>query len=291
MGRSEINGDKNEMSSFYEREYAGVGTEIEREEYTESPVDSFSEDWDSTETASEAEKKKEHMFSNLAAMVPFYDESGGNCTRLLYTNGNILEDKRSIKWMIGRAARHHGTELYAMRESYGKYLGCYYGVPLPFTSTLVLVPVQSRLIYGTNDGACGYVNARAIINIEKITPEEAEKAPETMAEGQVGREEKGEDIADDWKGITRNKYIKFRTQIHLRGGHVIYSLQVPKTVKRKFRQAQLAYERYRTIHQDNFGVEMIMEEEEQGYSPRIQLAREIIKLLIKEEADNRQDLL
>ena len=42
---------------------------------------------------------------NLAALLPRYDEDGGNCTRVCTTGGEVIHDRRTVKWNLRRLAR------------------------------------------------------------------------------------------------------------------------------------------------------------------------------------------
>jgi hypothetical protein len=111
----------------------------------------------------------EQWKNNLAALVPFYDANGGNGTVIYTKEGKMEQDRRTVKWNLRRLARLYCIDLEAARHRYGEYLECGQGVPIPFTSTLVLVPLKVRRAVGKNDGSCGYFNPASV----EVVPESA----------------------------------------------------------------------------------------------------------------------
>ena len=108
----------------------------------------------------------------LAALVPCYDENGGNATLIYSAGGAVEADRRSVKANLRRLARFYQVDLEAARRRYGQYLGRAQGVPLPFSLSLVLVPVKMRVPVGKNDGADGYVNPGAVQGCLEADPGE-----------------------------------------------------------------------------------------------------------------------
>ncbi|NLA26123.1 MAG: hypothetical protein GX878_01875, partial [Firmicutes bacterium] len=88
----------------------------------------------------------------LAALVPVYDEEGGNGTLIITEKGDVFQDKRTIKWNLRRLARHFSVDLEAVRRNQGEYFHYRQGLPLPLSPALVLVPVKTRRAVGKNDG-------------------------------------------------------------------------------------------------------------------------------------------
>ena len=108
----------------------------------------------------------------FAALVPCYDENGGNATLIYSAGGAVEADRRSVKANLRRLARFYQVDLEAARRRYGQYLGRAQGVPLPFSLSLVLVPVKMRVPVGKNDGADGYVNPGAVQGCLEADPGE-----------------------------------------------------------------------------------------------------------------------
>ena len=99
---------------------------------------------------------------NLAALIPCYNRQGGNGTLVYRTGGEIIIDRRTVKWNLYRLARYFCVDLDALRKSCGEYLGMHHGVPLPLTASLVLVPLKVREVLAKNDGCSGYFNSAAV---------------------------------------------------------------------------------------------------------------------------------
>lgn len=98
----------------------------------------------------------------VAALVPYYDENGGNCTKIFTTSGEEFHDRRDIRWILKKIARIYALDLQALRHNTNQILGIKQGTPLFFSHNLVLVPLKLRKIIGKSDGAYGYVNICAV---------------------------------------------------------------------------------------------------------------------------------
>ncbi len=107
----------------------------------------------------------ERIKNRLAAMIPYYDRQGANATLIYTTDGEIIADRRTVKWNLRRLARLFGADLQAVRQNYGSYLGCRQGIPLPLSAGLVLISLKTRLPVGKNDGCYGYINVTAVDDI------------------------------------------------------------------------------------------------------------------------------
>ena len=146
--------------------------------------------------------------------MPYYNVGGGNATRIYTRSGQVLEDDRSPRWVLKVLARHFGADLEALRTVYGRYLGCTYGVPVPLTEGLVLVPLRMRRVIGENDGANGYVNIMGVKGVKPLT---------LNNEGQ-------------------------RSCVVLEGDIKLPCLLKHTTADKKIRLGKLAYERYLNLH-------------------------------------------
>jgi len=150
-----------------------------------------------------------HEFKdNLAALVPDYGLDGGNVTRIYTLDGAVETDRRSIKWNLQRLARLYCLDLTAARSRYGEYLQCGRGVPIPFSSRLVLVPLKVRLTVGKNDGTYGYFNPSAA-EVKTGSPSDS-----------------------------------FRSQLILPGGHAIQCRCSRQTVKKRMKAGEYVLENF-----------------------------------------------
>jgi len=101
----------------------------------------------------------------LAAFLPVYDD--GNVTQVLTSSGKQFLVRRTCKTVLKNLARFYNIDLTAAREHYGKAVNKKQGVPIPFASNLLLIPVKARKNpLGENDGTLGYVNYREIRDVE-----------------------------------------------------------------------------------------------------------------------------
>lgn len=107
----------------------------------------------------------ERCRDHLAALVPCYDRDGGNATLIFTTGGDLLEDRRTVKWNLRRLARLYSVDLEALRRNQRDYFHCSQGLPLPLSPALVLVPLKTRAAVGKNDGCHGYFNPAAVVSV------------------------------------------------------------------------------------------------------------------------------
>lgn len=101
----------------------------------------------------------------LAALVPYYDQRGGNATLIFTTGGELHTDPRTLKWNLRRLARLYGVDLEATRQNMRAYFHYSQGLPLPLSPQLVLVPLKTRSAVGKNDGCHSYINPSAIVSL------------------------------------------------------------------------------------------------------------------------------
>jgi hypothetical protein len=146
----------------------------------------------------------------LAALLPYYSWSGENATLIFTVHGEVIADRRTVKWNLQRLARFYCVDLQAARSYYARLLHCQQGVPLPFSPSLVLVPLKVRPVIGKNDGSCGYINPEAV-----------------------------QACSGTDQGATK-------CLLRLAGGQTIPSLYTVRTVQRRLQAGRLVAERYRS---------------------------------------------
>ena len=152
----------------------------------------------------------ERWKDSLSALVPYYNQDGGNATLIFTGSGDIIEDRRTVKWNLRRLARLFSVDLEAARRNQGEFLHYSQGLPLPLSPNLVLVPLKTRQAGGKNDGGHSYLNPSAVVEL---------------------REAKGEE--------------NVRSIIVLPGEHRIPCHYTLKTVRKRLRDGVIALERHR----------------------------------------------
>ena len=164
----------------------------------------------------------ENYRDTIAALVPFYDDGGGNATRIYTVSGEVMDDRRTMRWAIRKVARVFAADLEVLRKNYGNYLSLSQGVPLPFSDKLVLVPLKLRRVIGENDGAVGYVNVLAAEKVEDHPDPDKDKEKDNEKD---------------------NEKDKFKSIIHLTGNQAIPCFFTRKTAERRLRTGWFARER------------------------------------------------
>ncbi len=155
----------------------------------------------------------------LAALVPFYDQEGSNATLIFTTGGEVIPDRRTVKWNLRRLARLYSVDLEAARQNQREFFHYRQGLHLPLSPSLVLVPLKTRNSIGKNDGCHSYLNPAAV------------------------------------REIFESRLGKARSSILLPGEHFIPCHYRVKTVRKRLRDGVTALERHRTtlLAGDTFG--------------------------------------
>lgn len=148
----------------------------------------------------------EQWRENLAALSPWYAPDGANSTRIYTTAGALILDRRTVRWNLRRLARSYCLDLEALRRDCGRYLGLSQGMPLPFSPSLILVPLKMRKPVGRHDGSYGYVNCLA-----------AEKLIAAAGSG--------------------------RCRLLLQGGHELECLYTEQTARKRLRSGKILQDR------------------------------------------------
>lgn len=97
--------------------------------------------------------------SGIAALLPVYEEGQGNVTYLITSDGEEHLIPKTVKTVLKRIASAYGADLSALRKNYGKAVNRKNYVPIPLSSSLILIPVKFReRPLSENDGTVGYLS-------------------------------------------------------------------------------------------------------------------------------------
>lgn len=107
----------------------------------------------------------------VAAVKPVYTKTGDG-TEIILTNGEVIQDPRSIRSVYRVLARLYAVDVVAARQYYRKVLGQANGIPLPFSAQLVLCPVKMRIPRCRGDFTLGYVSYRQVAKVEDLAGED-----------------------------------------------------------------------------------------------------------------------
>ncbi|KXG78373.1 hypothetical protein AN618_04390 [Fervidicola ferrireducens] len=109
--------------------------------------------------------------TGIAALVPVYESGQGNATRLITSDGKEHLVSHTVKTVIKRIARAYGADLSALRKNYGKAVNRKNYVPIPLSSSLILIPVKFReRPLSENDGTVGYLSYYEIQKVSEEAP-------------------------------------------------------------------------------------------------------------------------
>lgn len=111
-------------------------------------------------------KLEQIIEKGIYAVVPTYQPSKGNVTKIIGTDGSIYIDGRVVKTVLKSICKQYAVHIGHCREKYGKMINQRLSVPLPIHKDLLLIPVKVRKPMFANDGACGYINLHGIETIQ-----------------------------------------------------------------------------------------------------------------------------
>jgi len=95
-------------------------------------------------------------YDKIVAMQPVYIKGSGDCTQIVYENGNLHLTQRNIKTCITAMADYYCVNMQANRRVYGKTLNIANKVPYVFSDKRIMVQYKSRVPICKKDGASGY---------------------------------------------------------------------------------------------------------------------------------------
>ena len=110
---------------------------------------------------------EKYIEEQLMAFVPEYIDMLGNSTIVYTYCGGRIEINKSIRSYLNSLGKYFMIDLKETRKYYGRLLGVYNMVPIPFDQNNIFIPVKTRVPMCKNDGAFGYINIDYIKKIEE----------------------------------------------------------------------------------------------------------------------------
>lgn len=107
--------------------------------------------------------------THFLALVPYYDEFGQNCTRVIKTDRNNIDYKCCVKAYISKLLYLMHLDPRALSFWSSKILGTKLNVPIMIHPDFILLPFKARKSIGRQDGCFGYVTLNAIKEIEDMS--------------------------------------------------------------------------------------------------------------------------
>ncbi|MBV1756297.1 MAG: competence protein ComK [Dethiosulfatibacter sp.] len=105
-------------------------------------------------------------YDHVSAMRPEYTQNKGDCTEIIYENGETYIAEKNISSVINTMGKYYCTDLKANRKVYGKLLRIKNNVPIVFSDKHILVPYKVRKPLNKRDGAYGYFNLYHLTGFE-----------------------------------------------------------------------------------------------------------------------------
>lgn len=102
------------------------------------------------------------LYTQIVALIPFYDHYGQNSTCILFQDGSKEYATCSIKNYITTMYYKLHLDPRAVRFWTSQIIGAKINTPLVIDDQLILLPVKLRKGIGKQDGCFGYINNRVI---------------------------------------------------------------------------------------------------------------------------------
>ncbi len=106
------------------------------------------------------------IYSNIAALIPFYDTNGQNSTKILLKDGSKQYAPSHIKVYISRMLYTLHLDPKALKHWTHEITGEKLNTPIVIDEHLIFIPVKLRKSIGKQDGSFGYVNILALTSID-----------------------------------------------------------------------------------------------------------------------------
>ena len=111
---------------------------------------------------------KDILKGDIQALVPIYTKEGGNYTKILLKDKQVLLEK-SIRTVLRDICKYYHYDLKISNRDYGSMINVKKTPPIPFTRDLILIAVKTRSPIGKDDGAFSYVNIERIKTLKDGT--------------------------------------------------------------------------------------------------------------------------
>lgn len=107
------------------------------------------------------------LYTEINALIPFYDDYGRNCTCILFKDGTKEYETYSIKNYMNRLLYHFHLDPRAVKFWTSQVINTKLNTPIIIDDTLIYIPAKFRKAVGKQDGCFGYINYK---QIKSITP-------------------------------------------------------------------------------------------------------------------------
>lgn len=129
---------------------------------------------------------------DISAIIPFYNENGENCTRIIYRNGVTESKNCSVKKFMRSILYDFHLDPVALRHWTFNLIGAKLNTPIVINENLVFLPVKMRKGVGKQDGCYGYLGYSYIRGLEdqKVFLSSGETLPVLSASSYVSRKQR-----------------------------------------------------------------------------------------------------
>lgn len=107
---------------------------------------------------------EERIQRDILVIIPTYEESFGNCTRLIFFEGEEII-KTSAKTFIKNLCKFYHFDPKASNDYFGSLLSVKSNIPLVFSKQAIYIQLKIRQTIGKDDGAMGYFKLQDIKKI------------------------------------------------------------------------------------------------------------------------------
>ncbi len=117
-----------------------------------------------------------YLREGILALLPLHDHNGDKTW--VITRKKAYRERRSLAWTVRRIAGSYNLDLQAMRKHYGRLLCRRHHISLPFSESLVLLPVKVRSAREAGEITNGYINLAEIAAVAEMEPQAGVMEPQ-----------------------------------------------------------------------------------------------------------------
>ena len=107
---------------------------------------------------------EERIQRDIVAIIPSYEQSFGNCTRLILFEGEEIV-KTTAKTFIKNLCKYYHLDYKASNKYFVNLLSVRSNLPLVFSRQLIYIQLKTREPIGKDDGAMGHFKIQGIKKI------------------------------------------------------------------------------------------------------------------------------
>ena len=123
---------------------------------------------------------KRYAIQQMVAVLPSYDEDGGNETKVLVDDGNVIFVNKKVKYVIQWIKKQSLYNVDLLMKEQQVCFAKSQILPIPLSPNCILLPIKYRKPVGENDGAYAYISMDWVERVEARVTSATDKLHSTV---------------------------------------------------------------------------------------------------------------